>query len=64
MGVRFNDRVTGNRAKFAKGARIVHIDIDGAELSKTVTAHHGLRGDIKLTLEKLLPLIKPSKKPE
>ena len=64
MGVRFNDRVTGNRAKFARGAKIVHIDIDGAELSKTVNAHHGLRGDIKLTLEKLLPLINESKKPE
>ncbi|MBR2461363.1 MAG: biosynthetic-type acetolactate synthase large subunit [Clostridia bacterium] len=64
MGVRFNDRVTGNRAKFVRGAKIVHIDIDGAELSKTVTAHHGLRGEIKLTLEKLLPLIKESKKPE
>ena len=64
LGVRFNDRVTGNRAKFAKNARIVHIDVDGAELSKTVNAAHGLRGDVKLTLEKLLPLIKKREKPE
>lgn len=64
LGVRFNDRVTGNRAKFAKNARIVHIDIDGAELSKTVNAAHGLRGDIKLTLEKLIPLIKKRENPE
>lgn len=64
LGVRFNDRVTGNRAKFAKNARIVHIDIDGAELSKNVKAVHGLRGDIKLTLEKLLPLIEKKEKPE
>ncbi len=63
LGVRFNDRVTGNRDKFAKRARIVHIDIDGAELSKTVNVHHGLRGDIKLTLEKLLPLLEGGKKP-
>ncbi|MBQ8383201.1 MAG: acetolactate synthase large subunit, partial [Clostridia bacterium] len=40
LGARFNDRVTGNRAKFALGAKIVHIDIDGAELNKTVNAAH------------------------
>ncbi len=63
LGVRFNDRVTGDRTKFARGAKIVHIDIDGAELSKTVSAVHGLRGDLKLTLQKLLPLITPVKRP-
>lgn len=62
LGVRFNDRVTGNREKFAKGAKIIHIDVDGSELSKTVNAVCGLRGDVKLTLEKLLPLIKENKK--
>ena len=64
LGVRFNDRVTGNRAKFAKGAKIVHIDVDGSELSKTVSAACGLRGDVKLTLQKLLPLIEPVQRPE
>ena len=64
LGVRFNDRVTGNRAKFATGAKIVHIDIQAAELSKTTNDAHGLRGDAKLTLKKLLPLIKKNEKPE
>ena len=64
LGVRFNDRVTGNRAKFATGARIVHIDIQTAELSKTTNDTHGLRGDVKLTLQKLLPLIQKKDKPE
>ena len=64
LGVRFNDRVTGNRSKFAKSAKIVHIDIDGSELSKTVNAQAGLRADIKLTLEKLLPLINEVKHPK
>ncbi|MBR2902636.1 MAG: biosynthetic-type acetolactate synthase large subunit [Clostridia bacterium] len=64
LGARFNDRVTGNRAKFARGAKIVHIDIDGAELSKTVNVEHGLRGDVKLTLQKLLPLIDKVERPE
>ena len=64
LGVRFNDRVTGNRQKFATGAKIVHIDVDGSELNKTVNAAIGLRGDVKLTLQKLLPLINTSKKPD
>lgn len=64
LGTRFNDRVTGNRDKFAPGARIVHIDVDGSELSKTVLAHHGLRGDIKASLAALLPLIKAVKRPK
>lgn len=64
LGVRFNDRVTGNREKFARGAKIVHIDVDGAELSKTVNVTHGLRGEVGLTLKKLLTLIEPSKRPE
>lgn len=64
LGCRFNDRCTGNRNKFVRSARIVHIDIDGAELSKSVQATHGLRGDIKKTLEKLLPLIQKQEHPE
>ncbi|MBQ7765375.1 MAG: biosynthetic-type acetolactate synthase large subunit [Lachnospiraceae bacterium] len=64
LGARFNDRVTGNRAKFSVGAKIVHIDIEGAELGKTTNDAHMLRGDIKMTLAKLLPLIKKNEKPE
>lgn len=64
LGVRFNDRVTGNREKFATKAQIVHIDIDGAELSKNVSPAHALRGDLKLTLQKLLPLLEPKEHPK
>ena len=64
LGVRFNDRVTGNRAKFARGAKIVHIDIDGAELSKTIEATYGLRGDVKKTLQKLIPLLDAQQRPK
>ncbi|MBQ8827809.1 MAG: biosynthetic-type acetolactate synthase large subunit [Clostridia bacterium] len=64
LGARFNDRVTGNRSKFATKAKIVHIDIDGSELSKTVSPSCGLRADVKETLKKLLPLISESKKSE
>ena len=64
LGCRFNDRVTGNRAKFAVGTKIVHIDIDGAELGKTVNPAHGLRGDVKKTLQKLLPLLNKTEHPQ
>ena len=64
LGARFNDRVTGNRTKFATGAKIVHIDVDGSELNKTVNSVCGLRGDVKLTLQKLLPLLKETSNPE
>lgn len=64
LGVRFNDRVTGNKAKFATSAKIIHIDVDGAELSKTVNPAYALRGDVKLTLEKIIPLLEEKKRPK
>lgn len=64
LGVRFNDRVTGNREKFAKLAQIIHIDVDGSELSKTVNSACGLRGDVKLTLQKLISLVNAEQKPD
>ena len=64
LGVRFNDRVTGNREKFAKLAQIIHVDVDGSELSKTVNSACGLRGDVKLTLQKLIPLVSAEQKPD
>ncbi len=63
LGVRFNDRVTGNKSKFATNAKIIHIDIDRAELSKNVAPIHMLNGDVKLTLEKLLPLVEKKEHP-
>lgn len=63
LGVRFNDRVTGDRTKFALKQKVVHIDIDGSELAKTVDEACSLRGDLKLTLKKLLPLVEKSGKP-
>lgn len=64
LGARFNDRVTGNKNKFARDSKIIHIDIDGSELSKNTFDTHALRGDIKETLKKLLPLIEKSTHPQ
>ncbi len=63
LGVRFNDRVTGDRFKFARTARIVQIDVDGSELSKNVPAVLGLRSDVKRSLQMLLPLLTERKNP-
>ena len=64
LGVRFSERVVGRRDKFSPNAKIVHIDIDGAELSKIISTEHALRGDIKETLKALIPLVRTKKCPE
>ncbi len=51
IGVRFSDRVTGNVKKFAKNAKIVHIDIDPAEINKNVIVDQSIIGDIKEVLK-------------
>lgn len=57
-GARFSDRVATNAQAFAPNARIIHIDIDCAEIDKTICAGIGLVGDVKKTLSALLPLLK------
>ncbi|AEF86203.1 acetolactate synthase, large subunit, biosynthetic type [Treponema primitia ZAS-2] len=57
LGARFSDRVTSRADKFAQSARILHIDIDPAEVNKNVGAHAWIIGDIKLILTKLLKKI-------
>jgi acetolactate synthase I/II/III large subunit len=59
FGMRFDDRVTGNLKQFAPKARKIHIDIDPSEINKNVPADIALVGDLKETLQKLLPSIKP-----
>ena len=57
VGMRFDDRVTGNVSKYAKQARIIHIDIDKAELNKIVKAEVPIHADAKDALSALLPLV-------
>lgn len=64
VGMRFDDRVTGDLRTFAKQAKIVHIDIDASELNKNMPATVALRGDAKDALEQLLPLLKEKKREE
>ena len=57
VGARFDDRVTGNLAKFAPNAKIIHIDIDPSSISKNVDVDVPVVGDAKSSLEAMLPLI-------
>src|SRR5207248_3698622 len=53
IGARFDDRITGKLSEFAPRAKFIHIDIDPAEISKTVPAHIPIVGDAKRILPKL-----------
>ncbi len=57
VGMRFDDRVTGRLDKYAKQAKIIHLDIDPSEIDKNVKAHIGVWGDCKETLPLLTELI-------
>lgn len=57
IGMRFDDRVTGNLDKFAKQAKVIHIEIDRAEIDKNVKTDVALVGDAKEVLNLLTPLV-------
>jgi acetolactate synthase-1/2/3 large subunit len=61
LGVRFDDRVTGHLASFAKNAKIIHVDIDASELNKNKVAHISVRSDVKYALGELNKIVE---KPE
>jgi len=64
VGARFDDRVTGNTATFARKARIIHIDIDPAEIGKNVKADYPIVGDAKKVIHEINKKLEPSKKDE
>ncbi len=59
LGVRFDDRVTGKVEEFCKHGKIVHIDIDAAELNKNKPAHIPVCSDVKFALEQLNKVVEP-----
>lgn len=58
IGMRFDDRVTGNLSKYAKKATIIHIEIDEAEINKNVAVDVEINNDAKEVLSYLIPLVK------
>lgn len=58
IGMRFDDRVTGDATKYIKQAKVVHIEIDPSEIDKIIKADAPVVGDAKEVLKRLLPLVK------
>jgi acetolactate synthase I/II/III large subunit len=59
VGLRFDDRVTGNLAAFARGAKVIHIELDASEIGKNVPVAVGLVGDARAILCALLDGVEP-----
>ena len=64
LGARFSDRVIGNASLFAKNAKILHIDIDAAEINKNIHADVSIVGDLKDILTKLIARMEQMHHPE
>jgi acetolactate synthase-1/2/3 large subunit len=59
IGLRFDDRVTGNTAGFAPRAKIIHVDLDDSEIGKNVPTAVGIVGDVKAVVIELLASVAP-----
>ncbi|MEM6342440.1 MAG: biosynthetic-type acetolactate synthase large subunit [Bacteroidota bacterium] len=64
IGMRFDDRVTGDLKRYAKQAKVIHIEIDPSEIDKNVKADVPLVGDAKATLKALMPMIQANAHPQ
>ncbi len=64
IGMRFDDRVTGDLKTYAKQAKVLHFEIDPSEINKNVKVDIGILGDCKESLSKLTPLIKNKEYPD
>lgn len=59
IGTRFNDRITGKISEFAKNAKIIHIDIDSASISKNIVVDIPVVADAKLAIDTILEFVTP-----
>ncbi len=57
VGVRFDDRVTGNVKTFAPEAEIIHVDVDASSVRQNIKVHHPITGDARAVLVKMLELL-------
>ena len=64
VGVRFSDRATGNLSAYTKNCRIIHVDIDKAELGKNLSPDFSVQADVKKWMKSVLPKLKERKNPE
>ena len=63
LGMRFDDRVTGNLKTYAPKSKKIHIDIDASEFNKCVQVDLALHGDVRLVLQELLPQVQRMQRP-
>ncbi|WOX06672.1 acetolactate synthase 3 large subunit [Microbulbifer pacificus] len=61
VGARFDDRVTNTPGKFCPGAKVIHIDVDPASISKTITADVPIVGTVQSVLKEMLEMLKASR---
>ena len=64
IGIRFSDRATGNKKKYAKGAKIIQLDIDFAEINKNINVDIGIYGDIFDAFSRIAAGVKAKSLPE
>lgn len=64
IGARFSDRATGNKDVYIRNCKILHIDVDAAEIDKNITTTLGINGDVKETLRKLNAAVSAVKHPQ
>lgn len=64
LGTRFSDRLTGKTSEFCKNAKILHVDVDFAEIAKNVSTEIGVRGDLKISLPKIIEGSEKAEHPE
>ena len=64
LGMRFDDRITGDPSAFAPGAKVVHVDVDPSEIGKTIPADVPIVGDVRHVLRRLNPLVEEKSRVE
>ena len=64
VGVRFSDRATGNLSAYTKNCKIIHVDIDKAELGKNLSPDFSVQADVKKWMKSVLPKLKERKNTE
>ncbi len=64
LGMRFDDRVTGNLKTYSPNSKKIHVDIDASEINKNVRVDVGIEGDLRTVLSQIMPGVVPTAHPE
>ena len=64
LGCRFDDRLTGPVGEFLRQARVIHVDLDPAEIGKNIAPDLAVVGDLKDVLPALVPIVEPAERPK